>query len=166
MRIQQSPNVWSCLPTACATVLGIPVQDFIRHTGQDGGQIVWPGLLEPSRRRGFHIQECIDVLLRAGYAVTPFEVFPRIAPAFSVPALTILYQGSESAAFRRFRDFIRSGVGIITGHSNTSGHAVAYDHGEIFDCKRARPYPYHHKTCEENGFIGYCAWQFNNIGTP
>ncbi len=166
MRIQQSPNAWSCLPTACATVLDIPVGDFIRHIGHAGSEIVWPGLKEPSRRRGFHIQECIEVLLRAGIAVTPIEVLPRLAPAFTVPALVILYQGSESAAFKHFRDVIRRGVGVITGHTNTIGHAVAYDHGTIFDCQRATAYPYHHKTCEENGFVGYCAWQFNSIGTP
>jgi len=163
MPIQPSPNAWSCLPTSCATAVGASVRDFINHIGHDGSEVIWPELAEPSRRRGFHIQECIDILLRAGFAVTPIEVLPRLAPAFSVPSFTVLYQDSEEAAFSRFSDFVYRGRGVITGYASTVGHAVAYDHGEIFDCRWPHSYRYHRKASEAFGFIGYCAWQINTI---
>jgi hypothetical protein len=139
--------------------LDVAVHDFIRHIGHDGGEIAWPTLKEPSCRRGFHVQECIDIAYRCGFAVTPFEVLPRHAPAFTVPAQTILFGGSEEAAFTRFAQIIFNGKGVITGHCNTVCHAVAYDRGLIFDPCRSAPYHYHKTTCERYGFIGYCAWQ-------
>jgi hypothetical protein len=156
-------NNWSCLPAAFSIALGVDVCSFIEAIGHDGSQILWPGLKEPSCRRGFHIQECIDVAYRAGYCVTPFEVLPRHAPAFTVPPVTIQYGGSETTAFERFNQLIEAGVGVITGHSNTTEHAVAYRYGIVVDPKGFR-YVYSPKACEQHGFIGYCAWQFDKRG--
>jgi hypothetical protein len=148
-------NNWSCLPTAFAIVLGIDVADFIKHIGHDGSEIIWPTLKDPMRRRGFHVQECIDAASRGGCAVTPFEMFPRHAPAFTVPSYTIVYGGSEEAAMARFRRIVERTRGVITGHTNAAGHAVAYERGTIFD-PRGPVYPY--RLCEKYGFTPICAW--------
>jgi hypothetical protein len=148
-------NRWSCLPTAFAIAIGWKVDEFILHIGHDGSQVVWPGLNEPSRRRGFHVQECIDVLSRAGYAVTPFEMFPCITPAFTVPAYTIVYGGSPEAAMRRFRDLVHRTNGVITGHGNVTGHAVAYQRGTVFD---PNGQIYSFDDCEKHGFTPVTAW--------
>jgi hypothetical protein len=125
--------------------LNVPVSDFIAHIGHDGSQIIWPTLEEPHRRRGFHVQECIDVAFRAGFAVTPIEVTPRHAPAEPVPAFSILRGGSEAAALERFADVVSHHRGVLTGYS----HAVAFDHGIICDPNGTT---YHYRP----NF--YCAW--------
>jgi hypothetical protein len=137
-------------------VLNVSVHDFIRHIGHDGSEISWPSLPEPACRRGFHIQECIELVDRLGFTVTPFEMLPRHAPAFVVPALTIYYGGSEQTAFERIAAIVKRGQGVITGHNNTIGHAVAYDHGIIYDPNGSW---YKYGECEKHNFIGYCAWE-------
>lgn len=154
MLIQKQPNNWSCLPAAFAIAIDMDVLDFIRHIGHDGSEIVWPMLKEPACRRGYHIQECLSVLYRAGFTATPFEAIPQHIPAFTVPAIPILFGGSEEAAMQRFTKIIQQTKGVITGTSLV-GHAVAYDNGLIYDCS---VYAYSPQACEARGFIGTCAW--------
>ena len=148
-------NNWSCLPRAFAIALRVDAADFIKHIGHDGGQVIWPTLKDPARRRGFHIQECIDVASRAGFAVTPFEMFPCHTPAFTVPSYTIVYGCSEQAAYDRFRGIVYRTRGVITGHGNVVAHAVAYRNGTIVD-PNGRVYAF--EDCEKNGFTPVTAW--------
>jgi hypothetical protein len=131
------------------------VDEFILHIGHDGSEIIWPTLKEPARRRGFHIQECIDVVSRAGYAVTPFEMFPCHTPAFTVPSYTIVFGGSEDAAYERFAEIVQRTRGVITGQGNVVGHAVAYQRGVIVDPSRG---VYDFKHCGQHGFTPITAW--------
>ncbi len=163
MLVQKQPNRWSCLPTSFAAILGIEVEGFIRHLGHDGSEILWPMLKEPACRRGFHIQECIDVMDRCDYSVTPFEAIPQHVPAFTVPAIPILFGGSEEAAMEHFRKIIYRTTGVITGIS-LNGHAVAYDQGVICD-PNGHVYQYSLRACESRGFIGTCAWSIQKCTT-
>jgi hypothetical protein len=151
MHLQRQPNHWSCVPTAFAMALNVRVSEFIAHIGHDGSQIIWPTLKEPHCRRGFHVQECIDIAFRAGFSVTPIEAIPSHAPAEPVPAFEIVCGGSEKTALERFARIVLHHRGVLTGYS----HAVAFDHGVICDpCGHV----YHYHESERRGFIGICAW--------
>ena len=67
---EKSPNGWSCLPTAFAIVLGVPVKNIIDFLNHDGSEVLWPNLPEPRCRRSFHVQEVINYCLANNYAVT------------------------------------------------------------------------------------------------
>ena len=162
LRLQRQPNRWSCLPTAFAIAFDTPAEVFIEHIGHDGSEIMWPQLKEPMRRRGFHVQECIDVATRAGFAVTPFEMIPRHAPAYPVPAVSILFGGSLDAAYVRFARIIDASTGVITGHGCNTGHAVAYERGMILDPRGER---YRFCACETHDFIPICAWTLSRKAT-
>lgn len=149
-------NNWSCLPAAFALAIGMDVHEFIKHIGHDGSKIVWPMLKEPACRRGFHTQECLSILYRAGFTATPFEAIPQHVPAFTVPAIPILFGGSEETAMKRFSDIIHLTKGVITGTSLV-GHAVAYERGIVYE-PRGACYAYSPQACESRGFIGTCAW--------
>jgi hypothetical protein len=164
MRLQRQPNRWSCLPTAFAMALDIPVKEFLHRVGHDGSRIAFPTESEPACRRGFHVQECIDVAVRLGYGVTPIELFPRHAPSLTVPPITITF-GNELSNERRFARFIDAGRGVITGLSRNHGHAVAYERGDIYD-PAGHVYRYSLFTCESHGFIGNCLWNVQPVLNP
>ncbi len=73
MKIQKQPNMWSCLPTAFAMVLDIPVNQVIQEIGHDGSEITWPELIEPFKRRSFHLQEMSKVCLSKNLNITVIE---------------------------------------------------------------------------------------------
>ena len=137
-------NRWSCLPTAFARALGISLDEMIERIGHDGSRIVWPDLPEPGCRRGFHIQECIEVARLMGMSVMPVELYPRHAPTLDVEPITVLYADNVL----RFNDFIKSTKGVLTGSTQRYEHAVAYDHGSY-----------------DGGpnFIPTCAWSIHEI---
>jgi hypothetical protein len=144
-------------------VLDVPVENFLRRIGHDGSGIAFPTEPEPACRRGFHVQECIDVALRLGYAITPIELFPRHAPSFSVPPVRVLF-GNEQGNLDRFARLIDSGRGVIAGHGRHWCHAVAYEHGAIYD-PNGCVHPF--SACEAHGFISLCAWNVSPIqATP
>jgi hypothetical protein len=145
MILQKSPNPWSCLPTAFAMAVGINVEQLINSVGHDGGDIIWPNLPEPERRRGFHTQEIIRVL-RTGFSITPIERMSRLAPRLDVTPRVI---DNENL----FDHVVKTTRGVLTGHTKTCGHAVAYDHGVICD-PIGRPYKY--ANCKD--FVPNCAW--------
>lgn len=148
MRQQQSPNAWSCLPTAFAVSVGCSVYDLIEHVGHTGSELTWPNLPEPMCRRGFHIQELIVVLHATGYSVTPIERYSQIAPDVNVPPQIIDNR-------QRFEQVVNTTRGVITGHTHRCGHAVAYDHGHILD---PRGSSYRLDDCEANDFTPICTW--------
>ena len=123
MILQKSPNGWSCLPTAFAMAINLPVQELITKLGHDGSEIVWPDLVEPMRRRGFHTQEIIQLLLNT-CAVTRIEKCPKLAPTLEAVPVSILSE---------FDRLIHKTRGVLTGRTDRCGHAVAYDHGIVCD---------------------------------
>jgi hypothetical protein len=156
MRLQRNPNRWSCLPTAFAIALDVPVAEVIKRIGHDGSEVAFRGQREPNCRRGFHIQECIEVALSLGIAVTPVEAFPRHAPAFDVNPVVISFpQGNEA----RFRRTIEESRGVITGRGLYTQHAVAYGYRVIYDPGGFGLYLQDSKD-DPGTFSAYCAWRF------
>jgi hypothetical protein len=106
-----------------AMVLDIHKWDVIIEIGHDGSEIKNPDAKEPAGRRGFHMQEIIDVAFNRGFAVTPIEAIPcsTYDRSFKFPV------DFEINHEKRFRRYIQSYHGIITGEVNGKGHAVAWD---------------------------------------
>ena len=52
-------------------------------------------------RRGFHVQECIDVAIALGVSVTPIEAFPRHSPTVGMDPIAIRFPEGNEARFRR-----------------------------------------------------------------
>ena len=69
MRLQTSPNAWSCLPTSLAMVIDKPLKDIITVLGHDGSEILWPNIEKPDCYRSFTIPEMVFVALHFGYCL-------------------------------------------------------------------------------------------------
>jgi hypothetical protein len=156
MRLQIKPQRHLCLPTSFAMALDIPVAALLDEVGHDGSEIVFPDLPEPSCRRGFHVQELIDVALRRRFAVTPVELFPVLAHTDT------RHRTLRLDNWWRFESVLRNSRGVLDGTGCHCGHAVAYDHGHIFD-PDGRDYDYSRGACEARNFFTRCAWRFDNI---
>ena len=71
--VLKQPNRWTCLPTALAQLLKVPLADVIRIIGHDGSQIVADELEGEARRRCFTQQEIVYAALHLGVTLTTFE---------------------------------------------------------------------------------------------
>jgi len=158
MKLQLKPQRWMCLPTAFAMTLDTSIADLLLAVGHDGGEIIFPGLDEPFCRRGFHIQELIDVAVARGFAVTPIELCPVLQPTEdSMLRHTVAYREGN---WRRFANTIARSRGVIDGMGFRCGHSVAYDHGRIFD-PDGPVYDYSRLACETHRFYTRCAWRID-----
>jgi len=142
--------------------LDIPVATLLDAVGHDGSKVIFPNLPEPARRQGFHVQEFVHVALRHGFAVTPTELFPVLASADERQTHTVLYPDNN---WKRFADVLAGSRGVIDGKGFRFGHAVAYDHGRVFDPKGCE-YDYSRIACEAHQFYTRCAWRIDRIGAP
>jgi hypothetical protein len=146
--------------------LDIPVSDVFDMIGHTGREIVFADLPEPICRRGHHVQEVIDVALRRGFSVTPIELYPVLAPAPKPGGISLPDHRLEVVRFadnwQRFTIAIALGKGVITGQGRNCPHAVAFDHGNIFD-PDGKLYRYCRETCEREGFYTQCVWQINPL---
>lgn len=160
--VERTPNPWSCLAAAVATVLEIPVAQLIKEVGHDGFEILWPHLAEPQRHRSFHIQEMIDVALRYGYTVTPIEGRPcsRVRGQSQVFELEF----PQGNAYR-LNCHLEKGRGVLTG-LNLAGkpHAVVWDGSMIWDpAGRYGPNGWEPCSYERHLFQIETFWNFKKI---
>ncbi len=123
MKLQKSPNRWSCLPTSFAMALNVSVDAVVVQLGHDGSEIVWPSQPEPYRRRGFHVQELILLSWHLGYSVTPFEACPVSQSRPDASPIEIVLV--EPVA-QRMSSVMRGCVGVVTGETRL-GQAHAWD---------------------------------------
>src|ERR1043165_661673 len=115
MKLLNSPNRWSCLPTAFAMCLDVEVQDILNWLQHDGSDIIWPELHEPYKRRSFGVSEMIDYcFFNKNRLVHCIDFHPVLAPP---PDVTVtpyeLY--SEEYLSRRGIKYLDAGSGVITG---------------------------------------------------
>jgi len=163
MKPQTKPTPWSCIGTAFAVVLDIPVSDLFGIVGHDGSEIAFPALPDPMARRGLHIQECIAAALKLDCAVTPVELFPVIgSTAPCENNIVVLFGNDEAANWHRFEQTIKTSTGVLEGIGRRCLHAVAYDHGTLFD-PDGDQYVYSHPACESRGFHPRCAWRVDHL---
>jgi hypothetical protein len=157
MQLQIKPTRWTCVATAFAMALDVPVQAVFDEIGHDGSDILFADLQEPMRRRGHHIQECIWAALRLGHSVTPVELVPQIASdAGAFPLL--------DNCWPRFLSYLDRFQGVITGRNSRCWHAVAFNRGHIYDPDGAE-YPFSPAACESRGFYCHCLWIVDRMET-
>ena len=74
----------------------------------------------------------------------------------------VLFGDDESANWLRFENTIQNSTGVLEGTGRRCHHAVAYNHGTIFD-PDGDQYPYSRTACESRGFVARCAWRIDPI---
>lgn len=126
LKLQQQPNKWSCLPTAFAMVLDVPVQEIIDTVGHDGSEVPFPNItIEPYRFKSFHIQEMIDVCMLRNIAVIGIEKQPVSELKGGLYTIPV----SE----KRFEYYLVNYNGVLVGHGfSGQSHAVAWC-GKVYD---------------------------------
>ncbi len=150
--LQLKPNQWSCSITALAMTLRVTVESLVSQIGHDGSEIIFRDLAEPMCRRGYHSQELIHLAWQYGFTVTPFELFPVIAPSFGAePMVPVFFDGDEDNNWRRFEDTLNVTIGILEGGGVGCRHAVHYRYGEILD-PDGHQYRYSRDACANHGF--------------
>jgi hypothetical protein len=150
MELQWNPNSWSCLPTAFAMVIGMPVSEFIELVGHDGSTEPWDGY-----KIGFHEQECIDIADSLGWYCTPIQRYPTIIPCAVPPMEPVTIHFSIGNELRFANHLNTNGV-FLGGILNTGiGHAVAWDsenqliydpRGMVFALKQCRERNYYFQS--------------------
>ena len=63
----------------------------------------------------------------------------------------------------RFTRVIEHSRGVIEGVGRRCGHAVAYEHGHIFD-PDGYEYDYSREACQQRGFLTQHLWRIDRIG--
>jgi hypothetical protein len=146
---------WGCPLASFAMALDVDQASLVDEIGHDGSEIVFDWLDEPMCRRGFHLQELIDVAWRRGYATTQVELLPAVAPtrqrAGGSKFVIVRY---DEGNFDRFDRLVRTNRGVLSGEGRRCLHAVAFDHGTVFDPDPGSvPYSYSLGVCEEHRFF-------------
>ncbi len=152
MRMQIKPNRWSCAVTAFAIALDMPVAKLIEDIGHDGGQIIWPDLNDPMRRRGFHSQELVEAVHTRGYHCTPIEISPTIGCPMG-EGHYVIYGPDEM--WIRFEPYLRSSNCVIECIGNHCHHAVHGAFGRISD---PDGYQYDHTDLAKHNLRPYRIW--------
>jgi hypothetical protein len=144
VEIQRSPNRWSCLPTAFAMVLRLPVAKVIAGLTHDGSEVAWPQLPEPLCRRGFHIQELIFLAWEYKKFVTPFEAIPLLTSQGQPPIDVPFTEPPQ----KRLAWIMAAHEGVITGLAPSGmPHACSWDRSLCLDPNGTR-YPVEKFTLE------------------
>lgn len=162
---------WTCLPWSFAKVLNYKCSWFIDQIGHDGSDEPYD---IPGVKRGFHQQECIEVLQRLGYACTSIEVVPQIQPFAGGPIRQIWFPGEGTEQQRndsRFALHLKGTVGVLTGlvlpgeGRMAIGHAVAWcgKRRLVFDNRKNIPSVYPLSMSARYGFTPNTYWKIQRI---
>lgn len=160
MVLKRSP--WSCILSSFAMALNVSPRLLIRFVGHDGGEVVFPDLPQPMCRRGFHIQELIQLAWHMGYNVTPIELLPVIGSADGKDTIVV---GELNSRFEYLMALVANNQGVMTGRGHSCHHAVAFCNGEIFDPEGLR-YPFNREQCETHHFYPNCIWIVTQRDNP
>jgi len=176
MKLQRSPERGLCLVASFAMALDVPAETLLQEIGDQWKLHAFSDLPVPYCWRGVHIQELIARAVARGIAVTPIQLAPFVdPPAVRHPhtgrpysPVPVFYGGSsEETNWGLLKQTIVSCRGVLTGtlarHSPIiRGHAVAFDHGVIYD-PDGDAYLYSVQQCETHNFYANCAWRFDRM---
>jgi len=128
---QIQPSRWTCLPTAFAMVMDVPVASLMVILGRDDD-------------RGFHVQELLGIAMALGRDFTPFEAAPDMDRAqcwdcegkgwlAGVPCTKCGATGFEllpALVLPTFSGLLTCRSGVLVGRRCDTGkdHAVAWCH--------------------------------------
>lgn len=166
MILHRNPNNWSCLPTAFAMVIDKTPEWMIEQIGHDGSDEPYQA---PWLKAGFHEQECVEVVQLLGYACTPIEALPTIAPALDGREVRPVYFGGAPVGnWERFLRHLSGTCGVLTGTYTkpgepncVRGHAVAWDGSMVHDPIGPRCYPF--EEAAKYGFTPGCFWKVQDV---
>ena len=127
MNIQKQPNSWSCLVTAFAMAMDIPVEQLINELGHNGSEILWPNYPEPLRRRAFSFDEMMYLAYESGYTVMLFNKEWNSRPRYEAQPLL------KEPPQEYWNDVLSNNIGVLSGRINGQRHAVAYEKGNCYD---------------------------------
>jgi len=128
-------NKWSCLPASFSMACGVSFSKFIDMIGHNGDDRPY---VDKSKRRGFHIQECIDVAWQLGFATTLIERYPATIYSYGDTEVCPIYT-PEVVSLARFVQYLNvTKRGVLEGirqrkDGSLAGHACAWDGSLIFD---------------------------------
>ncbi len=130
MNIKISPNRWSCVPCAFATVIDVELETLLDLIKHDGSEIIHQDLEEPLCRRGFTCQELAIVLWNLGYFVGSFDWEP-FAMTDKEHYYTVYYEETEKI----FDSIMQNSLGVILGRirDTENTHAAAWNGIQCFD---------------------------------
>lgn len=131
MEMMLQPNAWSCMPAAFAMALGQTPKEIIYAVGHDGSEVIFPLEQEPMNRRGFQLQELIDVCLQLDVVPVVIHAYPRIVSSTGV--LHPVFD--DETANIRMDNYLNGKIGVLLGQSDGHPHAVAWNGYKIFDPK-------------------------------
>lgn len=176
MKLQRSPDSGLCVLAAFAMALDIDTRELQsvidnEYIGAGDYQLeVFPGLPRPYCWRGYHMQQFIRYAVSRGFAVTPIELGPTVAPPLLYRrqiAPVPIYAEPDAAreSWRLFEETICTSRGVLTGHlSNPQeivrGHATAYENGVVFD-PRGYSFDYTKEECEAHRLYANCVWRID-----
>lgn len=133
---QLQPNGWSCLATAFAICLDVPVKDIFKWLGHDGSEIIYEDVPEPYCRRSFHPQELIDYCyLNRGIPIMQIENEVQLINAHNESLYKIPLQKW------RIKKYLQSDMDmVLSGQVKDNGrwHAVANVNGVVYDPNGSR----------------------------
>jgi hypothetical protein len=131
VKIQKAPNWWSCLPTAFAIALELPVRELIAEIGHDGSELIFPNQPEPYSRRAYHIQELIYPCLKRGYALMIVEAVPILTTEREPDYHPIMFSEGNN---HRLMNIMAQFIGVVAGENQDGkSHAAAWDCNLCYD---------------------------------
>jgi hypothetical protein len=163
MNIPQNIMPWACLPASLSMVLNIPFTQAIKELGHSGDALPYA---DGVTRKGFHIQECIDIALLHGFSVVEILAYfgsrPNASSVEQVPTLSL------DAAIRRFKYYLsKCKLGILGGmvqlpDRSIINHAAAWDGEKIYD---PRGISYTYEDAPRKNFLPQTLWMFLRLET-
>lgn len=121
VKMQLQPNAYSCMAASFAMALRLDVVEVIERLGHDGSTIVFPDRPEPNNRRGYHLQEMVDLCIEEGYSPVVIECCP-VLPASDVR----LWQPTQEEV--RVMSYLEKNSGVLLGMREDRAHAVYWYH--------------------------------------
>ncbi len=124
MKLIKSPNKFYCGPCSLAMLLDTSVDSILDRLGHTGLEIVRPNIPEPDCRRGFHIQEFIDVALQYDFALVEIES----SPISYLADFKYIYEVPLDHE-TRITEYMNKYSGLIIGeYALGRGHMCAWNH--------------------------------------
>ena len=138
MIVQLGPH---CLLYSAAMLLDTHPDVLRGEIGYSGQEKWWPEAEKPLHRiRSFHIQEIVDCCLRRGFALTPIDYMPRMAPQGHEDQWLLM--NTEEKLEKRFQEHIHGHLGLFIGQKPNGPHAVAWNGHLVFDPTPPKGYIY------------------------
>jgi hypothetical protein len=141
----------------------VPFKYFITLLGHDGDARPYK---DKSKRRGFHIQECIDVVWKLGFNCTPIELFPAMTYEIGAEVFPVRFGESDNANLARFMRYLQTNKrvvieGLRSINGIKIGHATAWD-GSLIHDPSGRTYTFEDSL--RNNFNPHTIWILTEVG--